>query len=190
MKVLAKVFVVWYFGLWGFCSWLLFENFYPHQTYGVPMVNYLVIILGSFLLLVVTGGPLYYLFRRGEISAGMKKVLLTGFVLGSIGLFVFVVPLVESSAFNKARTQSYMDDLKNQGFNVKYSEVYPYGHWHVEYVDCFSDLTKIAEDIECENVIVHAGVPSFFMFYIPPHVEIVAAQQGQGYYMFVDSWYD
>jgi hypothetical protein len=144
----------------------------------------------SFSLLAVTGGPLFYGFRKRNIQVKQKKALLVVFLVASISLCAIMVPLLHSSAVNKARTQMYITELENQGFNVEYGEHYPYGHWHVEYVDSFSSLIKIAKDNECETVFVHGGVPSYFLFFVPPYIQIVAAQTGQGYYIFVDNQYN
>jgi hypothetical protein len=104
------------------------------------------------------------------------------FITATIFLTVYLAPLVSVSAENKARVQWYIDDLESQGFNVEYSPIYPYGHWHVDYVYSYSNFTEIAKELDFETIYVHGGVPSFFQFFVPPYIDIVGT--GKGYYMF------
>jgi hypothetical protein len=172
-------FIIWYFVLWGVCTWAIFELFYPHTDYGNPGVMYYFAAGFSLLLLGATGVPMFLYVRKREISRHAIRVLLAATVL----LVVVLAPNAYFSAVNKSRAQWYISDLESQGFNVEYSPTYPYGHWSVNYVDSYSELTSVARDINCSTVYVYGGVPTYFVFFVH-HVEIVAAKEGVGYYMF------
>ncbi|MEJ2281393.1 MAG: hypothetical protein P8X97_05720 [Candidatus Bathyarchaeota archaeon] len=182
--ILSKkgAFALWYLGLWGVCSWVFFEYFYPHQNYGVPGLFYLLALISSIILLGATGYPLYLYFKRKKLHQNTIILFTVIFLLATIFLAINLAPLVSVSAKNKARVQWYINDLESQGFNVKYSSIYPYGHWHVDYIYSYSNFTAVAKELCFETIYVHAGVPSFFQFFVPPYIDIVGT--GKGYYMY------
>jgi hypothetical protein len=181
---IKRFFAVWYLVLWGICTYAIFEYYYPHQTYGVPQILYVAAAFSSFLLLAVTGGPLYFYLKRRQLRKIDPFLFTALFLVATVFLASSLAQLASVSAMNKSKAQWYIDDLKKQGFNVEYSSHYPYGHWHVEYVSSYSNFTTIAREINCEKVRVCAGVPSYFLFYVPSEIELVAA--GKGYYIFED----
>jgi hypothetical protein len=171
--------IIWYLVLWGVCAWAIFELFYPHTDYGNSGVMYYFAAGFSLLLLGATGVPLFLYVKKREVSRQAMRVMLAATVL----LAVVLAPNAYVSAVNKSMTQWYVSDLQNQGFNVEYSPSYPYGHWGVNYVDSYAELTSVARDINCSTVHVYGGVPTYFVFFVHP-VEIVAANVGVGYYMY------
>jgi len=74
-------FIIWYFVLWGVCTWAIFELFYPHTDYGNPGVMYYFAAGFSLLLLVATGVPLFLYVRKRKIGRKSMLILLGATVL-------------------------------------------------------------------------------------------------------------
>jgi len=124
---------------------------------------------------------LFLYLRKNEIRLNGKRTLLIITVLFAS----FLIFSATVSTINKSRVQWYIEDLKNQGFDVVYEPHYPYGHWGPTYVDTYSNLTSTARAINSSIIYVNGGVPSNFVFFVPSRIEIVAATVGVGYYIFI-----
>ena len=180
----AVFFTVWYFVLWGICTWAILEYFFPHSNYSNETAYTLETGL-SIVLLLATGGLLLFYIRKREsrVKSALTVVLLASTVL----LAVFLTPNATASAENKSKIQLYIEDLESQGFNVEYSAYEPFHKFggHIM-LPSYEDLTDTARVIEASLFHIHGGGPTYFMFFFDSGVKIWMYGEGYGYYLFIE----
>lgn len=165
------IFFIWYFVLWGVISWAIFEFLYPLSLIAVFL---------SVLLLAVTGVPLFRYLRRNESHKKRAIKLSAFFPAATIVTVSFLAPPALVSAKYKSTMQWYINDLKSQGFNVKYvgstsiiTRYVPH-----EAASSYSEFILLARNNSIHGLWFYGEKPEYFIFFVSGSAEIVPDLQG------------
>lgn len=173
----------WYVVLWVVCTWTLFEYFYPQSNYSASLSTILYLVAAGFslLLLATTGIPLFLFVRKREIREKEALVFLGVFFIASVLLVSYLVPLANVSGEYKSRRQWYIDDLERHGFDVEYSPDSCIVK-SSEYIGSYSEIIRIAREINSSTIYFHGKVPTYFLFFVEPLVTLHVSSEGHSLY--------